>query len=82
MLKIVLVLIKNVFLGLKKGISKLLRQVAAKPSAKEWKRPIVGLIRRFPSIDTFFNGDLNKFILLLRKGFKEAFYSELNLKAN
>ena len=31
--KIVLVLIKNALLGLKKGISRLLRWVAAKPSA-------------------------------------------------
>ena len=35
---------------------------------KEWERPIEGLIRKFPSIYQFCNGDLNKFILLLRKG--------------
>ena len=35
---------------------------------KEWKRLIEGLIRKFPSIYQFCNGDLNKFILLLRKG--------------
>ena len=35
----------------------------------EWKRPIEGLIEKFPSIYQFCNGDLNKFVLLLRKGF-------------
>ena len=35
---------------------------------KEWKRPIEGLIRKFPSIYQLCNGDLNKFVLLLRKG--------------
>ena len=34
---------------------------------KEWKRPINGLIKKFPSVYQFCNGDLNKFILLLRK---------------
>ena len=34
---------------------------------KKWKRPIEGLIRKFPSIYQFCNGDLNQFILLLRK---------------
>ena len=32
------------------------------------KKFIEGLIKKFPSIYQFFNGDLNKFILLLRKG--------------
>ena len=32
------------------------------------KRPIEKLIRKFPSIYQFCNGNLNKFILLLRKG--------------
>ena len=35
---------------------------------KEWKRPIEGLIKKFPSIYQFCNGDLNKFVSLLRKG--------------
>ena len=35
---------------------------------KEWKRLIEGLIRKFPSVYQFCNGNLNKFILLLRKG--------------
>ena len=39
---------------------------------EEYKRPIEGLIerliRKFPSIYWFCKGDLNKFILLLRKG--------------
>ena len=35
---------------------------------KEWGRSIKPLIRNFSSIYQFCNGDLNKFILLLRKG--------------
>ena len=35
---------------------------------EECKKLIEGLIRKFPSIYQFCNGDLNKFILLLRKG--------------
>ena len=35
---------------------------------KECKKPIVGLIKKFPSAYQFCKGDLNKFILLLRKG--------------
>ena len=35
---------------------------------KRMKKSIEGLIRKFPSIYQFCNGDLNKFILLLRKG--------------
>ena len=35
---------------------------------KKWERPIEGLINKFPSVYQFCNGDLNKFILLLRKG--------------
>ena len=34
---------------------------------KECKKLIEGLIKKFPSIYQFCNGDLNKFILLLRK---------------
>ena len=34
---------------------------------KRMKKSIEGLIRKFPSIYQFCNGDLNKFILLLRK---------------
>ena len=39
-----------------------------KQCRKERNRPIEGLIRKFPSIYKFSIGDLNKFILLLRKG--------------
>ena len=39
-----------------------------KECKEEWKRPIEGLIRKFLSIIHFWNGGLNKFILLLRKG--------------
>ena len=35
---------------------------------EEWKRPIKELIKNFLSVDQFCNGDLNKFVLLLRKG--------------
>ena len=57
---------------------------------KECKKLIEGLIKKFPSIYQFCNGNLNKFILLLRKGVypydettlppKEAFHSSLNLE--
>ena len=36
---------------------------------EESERPIEGLIRKFSSVYQFFNGDLNKVTLLLRKGF-------------
>ena len=35
---------------------------------EEWKRPINELIENFPRVHQFHNGDLNKFVLLLRKG--------------
>ena len=35
---------------------------------KEWKRPLNKLIENFPSIYQFCNGNLNKFVMLLRKG--------------
>ena len=31
---------------------------------QEWKRPIEELIKKFPSMHQFCNGDLNKFVLL------------------
>ena len=39
-----------------------------KECKEEWKRPINELIEKFPSMYQFCNGDLNKFVLLLRKG--------------
>ena len=39
-----------------------------KECKKQWKRPIEGLIEKFPSVSQFCNGNLNKFVLLLRKG--------------
>ena len=39
-----------------------------KECKEEWKRPINELIEKFPGIYQFCNGDLNKFVLLLRKG--------------
>ena len=52
------------FVGLK--INRLIYR--CKDCKNEWKRLIQGLIRKFPSIYQFCNGDLNKFILLVRKG--------------
>ena len=39
-----------------------------KECKKEWKRSIEGLTKKFSSVYQFCNGDLNKFVLLLRKG--------------
>ena len=39
-----------------------------KESKKTFTKSINGLIEKFPSVHKFFNGDLNKFVLLLRKG--------------
>ena len=39
-----------------------------KKCKEEWKRPINELIEKCPSIYQFCNGNLNKFVLLLRKG--------------
>ena len=36
-----------------------------KECKEEWKRPINELIKKFPSIYQFCNGNLNKFVLLL-----------------
>ena len=38
-------------------------------SCEECRKLIEGLIKNFPSVYQFCKGDLNKFILLLRKGF-------------
>ena len=39
-----------------------------KKCKEEWKRPLNKLIESFSSIYQFCNGDLNKFVMLLRKG--------------
>ena len=52
------------FLGLKNN--RLIYK--CKESKEEWKRPINELIENFPSVYQFCNGDLNKFVLFLRKG--------------
>ena len=39
-----------------------------KESNKRWLKPVDGLIKRFPNIYEFCNEDINKFVLLLRKG--------------
>ena len=39
-----------------------------KECKEEWKRPLNKLIENFPSIYQFYNGNLNKFVMLLRKG--------------
>ena len=38
-----------------------------KECKEEWKRPINELIEEFPGVYQFCNGNLNKFVLLLRK---------------
>ena len=40
----------------------------AKQKKKKCCKPINGLIKKFPHIYQFCNGDFNKFVLLLRKG--------------
>ena len=47
-----------------------------KDCKNEWKRPIEGKIRKFPSIYQFCNGNLNKFILLVRKGLYPYGYTD------
>ena len=39
-----------------------------KECKKRWLKPVNGLIKKFPNINQFCEGDINKFILLLRKG--------------
>ena len=39
-----------------------------KECKKRWLKPVNGLIKKFPNIHQFCNGDINKFVLLLRKG--------------
>ena len=39
-----------------------------KECKKRWLKPVNGLIKKFPNANQFCNGDINKFILLLRKG--------------
>ena len=52
------------FVGLKNN--KLIYK--CKECKEEWKRPLNKLIESFPSIYQFCNGNLNKFVMLLRKG--------------
>ena len=47
-----------------------------KDCKNEWKRSIEGLIRKFPSIYQICNGNLNKFILLVRKGLYPYGYTD------
>ena len=42
-----------------------------KECKEEWKRPINELIEKFPKIYKFWKGNLNKFVMLLRKGVYE-----------
>ena len=42
----------------------------------KWSKPVKGLIKKFSSIYQFCNGDLNKFVLLLRKGVYPYEYME------
>ena len=43
---------------------------------EQCKKLIEGLIKKFPSIHQFCNGDVNKFILLLRKGISPYEYMD------
>ena len=40
----------------------------SKECKTRWLLPINGLIKKFPNLYQFCNGDINKFVLLLRKG--------------
>ena len=40
----------------------------SKECNKRWLKPVKVLIKKYPSLYQFYNGCLNKFILLLRKG--------------
>ena len=44
-----------------------MQKMKKKKKKKKWEKTIKELIRKFPSVYKFFNGDLNKFVLLLRK---------------
>ena len=48
---------------------------------KKWLKPVNDLIKKFSSIYQFCNGDLNKFVFLLRKGvtFMKIWIAEKNL---
>ena len=39
-----------------------------KKKKKKWLKPVYGLIKKFSSAYQFHKGDINKFVLLLRKG--------------
>ena len=39
-----------------------------KKCKKRWLKPINGLIKKFPNIHQFCNGEINKYISLLKKG--------------
>ena len=41
---------------------------AKKKKKKQWLKPVYGLIKKFSSAYQFHKGDINKFVLLLRKG--------------
>ena len=48
------------FIGLKNNMNT--------KTEKRWSKPINGLIKKFSNIHQFYNGDINKLVLLLRKG--------------
>ena len=52
------------FIGLKNGKS----NYKCKECKKRWFKPVKGLIKKFPNIHQFCNGDINKSVWLLRKG--------------
>ena len=42
----------------------------------KWSKPVKGLIKKFSGVYQFCNGDLNKFVLLLKKGVYPYEYME------
>ena len=49
---------------------------------KKWLKPVNELIKKFSSIYQFCNGDLNKFVLLLRKAVYPYEYIDSSEKIN
>ena len=59
-----------------KGL-KMTRFLIIAKTVKKKLKPINRLIAKFPNTCTFFNNDINKFILLLRKGFYSYEYIDI-----
>ena len=48
-----------------------------KECKKGWLEPVSGLIKMFPNVRQFCNGDINKFVFLLRKSVYPYEYMDL-----